>query len=155
VLPALLACVLTAPAVAGCSSAGGAAPAAVPSPDAATSALCAKLHQKLPHTVDSLKRREVTPHSVLTAAWGDPAIVLRCGVPRPAKMNDENAEGVEVDGVGWLDEQRSDGSYRFTTTLRKAYVEVDLPKQRTARGLAPLTDLAAPVKKTIPEGIAD
>jgi hypothetical protein len=70
-------------------------------------------------------------------------------------MDDPNADSEEVDGVGWLQEQESVGSFRFTTTLRRAYVEVALPKQRTGHGLAPLTDLAAPIKKTIPEGIAD
>jgi hypothetical protein len=147
---ALLA-VLTA---AGCASSDEAATAAVPSPDAATTALCHHLDRLLPRRVDGLRRADPTPQSALTAGWGDPAIILRCGVPRPAKMNDPEANGIEVDGVGWLQEQRDDGSFRFTTTLRKAYVEVTLPKQRTSHGLAPLTYLAAAVKKTIPHGVA-
>ncbi|MGX1367169.1 hypothetical protein RKD19_002528 [Streptomyces canus] len=43
----------------------------------------------------------------------------------------------------------------MTTTLRKAYVEVTIPEDHTADGLAPLVDLAPGIKKAIPEGIAD
>ncbi len=70
-------------------------------------------------------------------------------------MNDPEADGVEVNGVGWLLQKENDGSFRFTTTLRKAYVEVTIPKDRTGDGMAPLVDLAKSVKKAIPEGIAD
>jgi hypothetical protein len=69
-------------------------------------------------------------------------------------MDDPEADGVEANGVGWLLQKLSDGSFRFTTTLRQAYVEVTIPKDRTGRGLAPLVGLAPPIKKAIPEGIA-
>lgn len=116
--------------------------------------LCRNLDKVLPSKADGLERRDPEPASALTAGWGDPAIILRCGVERPAQMSDPEADGVEVDGVGWLLQKRTDGSFRFTTTLRTAYVEVTIPKARTARGMAPLVDLAPAVKKAIPEGIA-
>ncbi|MFI6349809.1 DUF3515 domain-containing protein [Streptomyces sp. NPDC050560] len=140
-------------AAAGCTASGG-TEAVVPSPDTKAAAYCRSLDHRLPQRVDGLDRDDPSPASALTAGWGDPAIILRCGVVRPAAMGDENADGVDVNGVGWLVEQQSDGSYRFTSTLRKAYVEVTLPKQRKDDGLAPLTDLAGPVKKSVPEGIA-
>lgn len=105
--------------------------------------------------MDGLSRADPTPRSALTAGWGDPAIILRCGVPRPAKLNDPNERSVEVNGVDWIEEKNDNGSYRLTTTLRKAYVEVIIPEQRTSRGLNPLLDLASAVRKTIPHGIAD
>jgi hypothetical protein len=117
--------------------------------------LCRNLDEALPSTVDDQERRDPSPESALTAGWGNPAIILRCGVERPEKMSDTEADGVEVNGVGWLLEKQRDGSFRFTTALRKAYVEVSIPEDRTADGLAPLVDLASAVKKTIPEGIAD
>ena len=113
------------------------------------------MNEGVPAKVDGQDRRDPEPASALTAGWGDPAIILRCGVQRPSKMDDPEADGVEVNGVGWLLEKQDDGSFRFTTTLRKAYVEVTIPKQRTGNGMAPLVDLAPAVKKTIPEGIAD
>jgi hypothetical protein len=141
--------------VAGCSSADDSASAAVPSPGAGVAKLCRELDRVLPSKVDDQDRRDPEPASALTAGWGDPAIILRCGVERPAKMDDPEADGVEVNGVGWLLEKRDDGSFRFTTTLRKAYVEVTIPEDRTADGMAPLVDLAPGIKKAIPEGIAD
>ena len=127
---------------------------AVPVPDATVAAYCAALHAQLPDKVNGLSRHDLKPASELTAGWGDPAIVLRCGVPRPAADNSTATDVVDVDGVGWSIEPRPDGSFRLTTTLRKAYVEVTLPKKWAGDlGLGPLTDLAGPVKKTVPEGI--
>ncbi|MGW2615864.1 DUF3515 domain-containing protein [Streptomyces sp. NPDC001500] len=142
-------------AAVGCSSADGATSTAVPSPPATVTELCRNLDEALPSTVDDLDRRDPSPASALTAGWGNPAIILRCGVGRPAKMSDPEADGVEVDGVGWLLEKQDGGAFRFTTTLRKAYVEVTIPEQRTGDGMAPLVDVAPAVKKAIPEGIAD
>lgn len=150
-LPALV----TLITIAGCSSADDGARAAVPSPGTEVTKLCENLDKALPSKVDGQDRRDPEPASALTAGWGDPAIILRCGVQRPAKMDDPEADGVEVNGVGWLLEKRDDGSFRFTTTLRKAYVEVTIPEQRTGDGMAPLVDLASCTKKAIPEGIAD
>lgn len=116
--------------------------------------LCQNLDKVLPRKVDGLDRNDPGPRSALTAGWGSPAIILRCGVTRPAEMNDPEADGVEADGVGWLLQKRDDGSFRFTTTLRTAYVEVSLPKARTGDGLGPLADLAPAVKEAIPGGIA-
>ncbi|MGI5458254.1 DUF3515 domain-containing protein [Streptomyces sp. CA-249302] len=148
----VLALLITA---AGCSSADDSARAAVPSPGTKVAELCRNLDKVLPAKVDGQGRRDPEPASALTAGWGNAAIILRCGVERPAKMSDPEADGVEVDGVGWLLEKQSDGSFRFTTTLRKAYVEVSIPKDRTGDGMAPLVDLAPAIKKAIPEGIAD
>ncbi|MCT9083355.1 DUF3515 domain-containing protein [Streptomyces fulvoviolaceus] len=150
-LPALV-LVIT---VAGCSSADDSASAAVPGPGSKVTKLCRNLDEALPSKVDGLSREDPEPASALTAGWGSPAIILRCGVTRPTAMNDPDADGVEVNGVGWLLQKRDDGSFRLTTTLRKAYVEVSIPKDRTADGMAPLVDLASSIKKAIPEGIAD
>ncbi|MFB7594517.1 DUF3515 domain-containing protein [Streptomyces sp. NPDC056160] len=151
-LPVVLVALITA---AGCSSSDDRATAAVPSPDAAVTKLCGNLDAALPRKVDGLSRADPRPDSALTAGWGSPAIILRCGVPRPAEMNDPEADGAEVNGVGWLLAKQPDGSFLFTTTLRKAYVEVSLPASRTGNGVAPLVSLAPAVKKAIPEGIAD
>lgn len=142
-------------AAAGCSSSDDSATAAVPSPDTAVTKLCRNLDRNLPRKVDGLSRQDPRPASALTAGWGSPAIILRCGVPRPAEMNDPDADAAEVNGVTWLLQKQGDGSFHFTTTLRLAYVEVTIPAKRTDRGVAPLVDLAPAVKKAIPEGIAD
>lgn len=141
--------------ITGCSSTGDSATAAVPKPGAKVATLCRNLDEVLPEKVDGLERNDPEPDSTLTAGWGSPAIILRCGVPRPAEMNNADALGATVDGVGWLVEKPDDGSVRFTTTLRRAYVEVMLPKKRAGAGAGPLTAFAKPIAKAIPEGVAD
>jgi hypothetical protein len=148
-------------AAVGCSSADGDVSAAVPSPSATVTELCRNLDRALPSVVDDQHRRDPSPASALTAGWGNPAIILRCGVERPPKMTDPKvATGADpdavaggVNGVNWLMEKGDDGAYRFTTASRLAYVEVTVPEGRDTSGV--LIDLASAVKKAIPEGIAD
>jgi hypothetical protein len=144
-----LACAAAAAVYGFAVSGSGDGSVAVPVPDARTAGYCRALHDALPARVAGLPRHDPAPRSDLTAGWGDPAIVLRCGVPQPAVDLDPEADGVKVDGVGWSLEPRSDGSVRLTTTLRRAYVEVTLPKEHAA-DVGPLTDLADAVRKTVP-----
>lgn len=138
-------------------SAGGGPEVAVPSPSARAAAVCRKLHAALPAEVDGLARRSVVPSSDLTAGWGDPTVVLRCGVRVPGVLDphagaayDPTADAAEVDGVTWLVQQLvDDEGYRFTTTDRRVYVEVTVP-HRYAPEINPLTDLAAAVRTTVP-----
>ncbi|MFJ5264511.1 DUF3515 domain-containing protein [Streptomyces sp. NPDC088387] len=156
-LPALVLAI----SVAGCSSADDDATAAVPSPDAAVVKLCRNLDGALPKKLDGQGRTDPEPASALTAGWGSPAIILRCGVPRPPKMidpkvaegRDENAVAGGVDGVDWLQEKADDGAFRFTTASRVAYVEVVVPAERDSTSA--LVDLAPAIKSAVPKGIAD
>ncbi|MDF6018571.1 DUF3515 domain-containing protein [Streptomyces sp. JH34] len=136
--------------VAGCS--GGGPSVAVPTPSSEAAGYCEELHEELPETVDDLERSDPSPESDLTAGWGDGAIVLRCGVPRPARMDDSQSKAVDADGVNWLLEQRDDAGPRFTTTYRKAYVEVTLGSEY-AHDITPLSAFAGPVRKTVPDSL--
>ena len=100
--------------------------------------------------MDGVKRRAVEPASDFTAVWGDPPVQLRCGVARP-KALDSTSPAAEVNGVRWLPEQQHNG-YRFTTVLRRAYVEVTVPK-KYAPEINALVDFARAVKRTVPEGV--
>ncbi|MGV9313164.1 DUF3515 domain-containing protein [Streptomyces sp. NPDC003691] len=124
---------------------------AVPRPPDGERALCAALDGELPGTVGGQDRSDPEPASELTAGWGDAAIVLRCGVPRPAGMSDPAAEAVEADGVNWMLERPGDGAggTRFTTTYRETYVEVSMD-ERYANDATPLAQLADAVRKTVP-----
>ncbi|MFD9033857.1 DUF3515 domain-containing protein [Streptomyces sp. NPDC059567] len=134
---------------AGCSSTDAKASVPVPSPSAEEAAFCQALAKELPDTVAGLGRTDPKPESELTAGWGDAAIVLRCGVPRPEKMTDPQSQGVSVNGVRWMLERQEGGGPRFTSVYRKTYVEVTLD-ERYAHDAAPLVDLAAPVEQTVP-----
>ncbi|MFF6998169.1 DUF3515 domain-containing protein [Streptomyces sp. NPDC008313] len=150
-------------AVTGCSSADDGASVVVPTPDSKVTKLCQNLDKALPRKVDGLDRDDPGPRSALTAGWGSPAIILRCGVERPAKMldpkvahgDDPAAVGGRVNGVDWLMEKRDDGSYRFTTASRVTYVEFTLPTSLAEDRDSALVDLAPAIKKAIPVGIAD
>ncbi|MEO3844839.1 DUF3515 domain-containing protein [Streptomyces sp. B22F1] len=151
-LPAAL-LLLAAPLA--CSGGGGGTPqVAVPTPQGKAVDHCRALADRLPGTVDGQSRRETDPVSALTAGWGDPAVELRCGVPRPEVLTpgsehyNPTADAVSVNGVDWLYEELDDGA-RFTTTQRRAFVEVTVPGAYAPEVNA-LTDLAEAVDKTVP-----
>ncbi|MEX0170191.1 DUF3515 domain-containing protein [Streptomyces sp. LMG1-1-1.1] len=151
-LPAAVSAAVLLLAVAGCSSTGAAASVEVPSPPVEEAAFCQALAKELPDTVAGLERSDPEPGSELTAGWGDGAIVLRCGVPRPEKMSDPTSQGVSANGVRWMLEHTEGGGPRFTTVYRKTYVEVSLD-ERFAHDIGPLVDLASPVARTVPCGL--
>jgi hypothetical protein len=111
-------------------------------------AQCRALVRELPDTVDGQTRRDVQPQQALAAAWGDPAIVLRCGVPAPGALTAASS-CAEVNGVGWFAEQRAD-AWRFTTIGRSANVQVQVPYDYQPAADA-LVDLAADVREQVPE----
>ncbi|MGQ4487933.1 DUF3515 domain-containing protein [Streptomyces sp. 372A] len=134
---------------AGCSGGDATASVTVPSPSPEAAAYCRALDRELPDTVGGLERSDPEPSSELTAGWGDGAIVLRCGVERPAKMDDDQSKGITASGVNWMLEQREGDGPRLTTTLRETYVEVSL-SEAYAHDTTPLAAFAPAVKKTIP-----
>lgn len=110
---------------------------------------CAKLVSELPVTLAGLAPRAVhpTPDSPFVVAWGDPAIVLRCGVDRPAKLAPGSSELLTgVNGVFFLPDQGKN-STTFTVIDREPYVEVVVPKQYEGGPLSPIADA---VTKALP-----
>lgn len=144
-----LACVAAASVYGFAVSGSGDGSVAVPVPDARTAGYCRALHDALPDRLQGLPRNDPSPGSELVAGWGDPAIVLRCGVPRPAADDDPNTSGMDVQGVGWSLETGSRGSVVLTTTLRQVYVELRLPK-KWATGLDAAEGLAEAIRTTVP-----
>ena len=114
---------------------------------------CTSLVDALPSTVDGAERRTVEPSDAPAAAWGDPAIVLRCGVPMPEEF-DEFATCQETNGVGWfIPEEQMTGSpeeITMTTIGRAVNVEVSLPREHWPPAAA-MVDLAGPIKETVEE----
>ncbi len=123
----------------------GAVQVPVPSPDAVTQRLCQGL--RLPEKVHGLKRRDASPDSPLTAAWGSPAIALRCGVPRPATLRPAS-ELVTINGIDWFG-QPADRPVTFTAVARQAYVEVTVPPKYNPAGDV-LIELGPAIEATIP-----
>jgi hypothetical protein len=129
----------------GCGA--GAVEAPVPRPPASVARLCAALRDRLPAKVHGRSRRATTPKSPLVTAWGSPAIVVRCGMPRPAALR-PTSELVVINGVNWLGVP-TDRPVTFTAVGRQAYVEVTVPGTYEPPGDV-LIELADPIKKAIP-----
>ncbi|MCF2528588.1 DUF3515 family protein [Yinghuangia soli] len=119
-------------------------------------AMCRELDRQLPSDVLGNKSRKTVPASDLTAAWGDPAVVLRCGVPKPVSLrpDDPNYDPAQntagVNGVDWTFTFLGEGKgVRFTTLHREVNVEVTVPASfNQAPGV--LTAFAEPLKRTVP-----
>jgi Protein of unknown function (DUF3515) len=121
-----------------------------PEPGPTARDLCGALAEQLPDVVVDQEARDTAPDSDLTAAWGDPAIVLRCGVPEPEALQ-PTSELVTVDGVDWFPEQLTAG-YLFTTYGRAVFVEVSVPDDYAPEAGA-LTDLADAVQAEVPRNL--
>jgi hypothetical protein len=120
-------------------------PPAVP---AATEALCARLLGALPTTLARHRARAVSAAPDRVVAWGDPPIVLRCGVPRVAVPPDTNKQ-FEINGVRWLAEARG-SVVVFTTTDRTVPVEATVPAHTADNPADVVADLSRPVGTTVP-----
>jgi hypothetical protein len=107
---------------------------------------CKALFADAPRRVADQERLDV-PDQV-AAAWGDPAIIVRCGVEKPDALK-PSSRCFDVNGVGWLAETTADG-YLFTTIGRRFHVSVEVPKAYDPAADA-LADLASSVKKHDPE----
>jgi hypothetical protein len=106
----------------------------------------------LPVELGTLQPRPVLAER--TVAWGDPAIVLRCGVTRPAQLvPGSDAEVIAVTPPGgnqpveWLPVKNGDTTV-FTVIDRAIYIEVAWPR---AQDLNPLPDVSKAVAAVLPK----
>lgn len=94
---------------------------------------------------DSVAGQAATPvDSDRVAAWGDPRIVLRCGVTRPEALK-PTSRCDDVDGVGWFAEKH-EGGQLFTTVGREPSISVEVPASIEPAATA-LLDVAEVVKQ--------
>jgi hypothetical protein len=121
-----------------------------PDVSAADQQTCNAFLGDLPNTLGGQERRKVNPAAALGRAWGDPPIIVRCGVGKPAGF-DDTASCQQVSGVGWyvpqstIDDQGAD--VVFTAVGYEPRVEVDVPaKYRPEGAAAAVAELAQPVK---------
>ena len=76
-----------------------------------------------PRSVSGHERVTTTPDDRSVAAWGDPAIIARCGLD---PVGPTTQDCVTVDGVDWVVRPLSDGSVA-TTFGRDPAIEVLAP----------------------------
>ena len=115
-----------------------------PGPDAGTAA-CTALVERLPAQVLDRQRTDLAVAGAV--AWGDPAIVLRCGVPQAGPSDNPCTE---YDGVDWVFTETKD-VFRFVTYHRTPAVEVTVPtsigRTITPGALIDLAKAVAPIPK--------
>lgn len=112
-----------------------------------TADVCAALMADLPATVLDQDRRRVRP-GTRSAAWGDPAITLRCGVAKPPTLN-PSSQCFAVNDVDWYAEQ-GQGGFLFTTIGRPVFIEVTVPSDYAPEANA-LVDVAQTVDAHVPQ----
>jgi hypothetical protein len=101
----------------------------VPTPDGEDATACRSLSGDLPQTIgDKLAKRTVEPSSPYLAAWGTPAVVLRCGVGIPATYRPGDDLTV-VNNVGWFEDDRQNDVV-YTTITRAPRIALAVPRKR-------------------------
>lgn len=122
--------------------------AAPPSNPAAADS-CTKLLSALPVDLNGLPSRPALSTSPYVVAWGDPAVVLRCGVSRPKGLVvGSDAFTTGVNGVFyWVDHQKKQTV--FTVIDRAVYIEVAVPQTYAGGPLAAISDAVAKTLKAV------
>jgi hypothetical protein len=122
-------------------------PVSVPAPPSSAAAArgCPAVISHLPVLLAGRPARPAQSVSPYVAAWGEPPVVLRCGVPRPAAFVQTSAVTV-VNGVQWLAERRS-GATLWTAVDREVYVEVSVPAGYSG---AAVVDLSGALTQALP-----
>ena len=106
-----------------------------PALSAAQQRACQDLISALPTDLGDLPARPVESSSPYVAAWGEPAVTLRCGLPRPPSFI-ATADVQQINGVTWFPERRG-ATTAWVVVDRPVYVEV----------LVPAVDASAPVAR--------
>lgn len=113
-----------------------------------TEETCASLVAGLPEVVSDAVLRDVTPPSDGVAAWGQPPIILRCGVAEPTGL-DPTLAVLSVAGVDWRSLDGAGGTFFFTTG-QATVVEVAVPDD-----YAPEADVLVDLAPAVTEALAD
>ena len=116
-------------------------------PTGPAAAACTDLVGALPERLVDQERREVDGEH--GAAWGDPAIVLRCGVDEPESFDELSTCQVVNDVAWYIPEEQVTGdpvAITMTTVGRRPGVEVALPE-----GYFPPAAAMAQLSKTLLE----
>lgn len=134
----LAACAL---ALAGCATAVKVAPF-----DGAETPECHAVGARWPAQVGDAQWRETAVDSVTVAAWGDPAIIARCGAIPPGPTDQLCLDSA---GVDWIVAELDDGT-SFTTYGRSPAIEVLVPDAYETPAL--LLPAFGPAAETIEQG---
>lgn len=117
-------------------------PPATPEADAA----CPALMGTLPLELTGEPSRRVDSDTPYAYAWGDPPIVLICGVDRPEGYV-AGVSAIQINGVQWYVDTSDPDATVWTTVDRPVYVEITLPPEVDS---APVTALTPQIAAALP-----
>jgi hypothetical protein len=115
-------------------------------PSAAADSACPALVDSLPGELVGETDRRVRSTSPYVRAWGNPAVVLVCGVDRPTRFT-VGAALIQIDGVQWFVDTSDPKTVVWTAVDRPVYVQVQVPASTDS---AAVTELTAHLTKTLP-----
>jgi hypothetical protein len=121
-------------------------PVQVPSVTPEADASCPALMSTLPLQLTGEPSRRVRSDSPFAYAWGDPAIVLVCGVDRPAGYV-TGVSAIQINGVQWYVDTDDPDTTVWTTVDRPVYVQISLPASVDS---APVTALTPQIAQALP-----
>ncbi|GAA3674427.1 hypothetical protein GCM10022237_37490 [Nocardioides ginsengisoli] len=132
------------------SACGGAVEIDLPKLSATDQATCDDFAAELPATLAEQKQVEIEPKSAPAAAYGDPAIIVRCGVPKPKGFGLASS-CEQANGVGYYipDAQYTDQSSDVTLYAAgyRPRVEVSIPAKYRPNAVAAAMSVLAPLIK--------
>lgn len=131
---------ITVTLLAGCSKAVG-----VSLPEQAGSAACVAVSKLWPADVSGHQPVDVSPVSPAVRAYGDPAIIARCGVAEPAPSTD----CLSVNDVDWAVTILTDGA-KFVTYGRFPALEVLVPSSAAPGSEGSLLPVFTAAAKALP-----
>jgi hypothetical protein len=121
-------------------------PVEVPPVTPEADASCPALMSTLPLELTGEESRRVRSDSPYAYAWGDPPIVLICGVDRPAGYV-VGVSAIQINGVQWYVDTSDPDTTVWTTVDRPVYVQISLPSSVDS---APVTALTPQIAQALP-----
>jgi hypothetical protein len=121
-------------------------PVQVPPVTPEADASCPALMSTLPLELTGEPSRRVQSDSPFAYAWGDPPIVLVCGVDRPAGYV-TGVSAIQINGVQWYVDTDDPDTTVWTTVDRPVYVQISLPASVDS---APVTALTPQIAQALP-----
>jgi hypothetical protein len=121
-------------------------PVDVPPVTPEAEASCPALMSALPLELGGEPSRRVKSDSPYAYAWGDPPVVLICGVDRPAGYV-VGAAAIQINGVQWYVDTSDPDTTVWTTVDRPVYVQISLPPSVDS---APVTALTPQIAHALP-----
>jgi hypothetical protein len=121
-------------------------PVDVPPVTPEADASCPAVMAVLPLDLQGEPSRQVQSDSPFAYAWGEPPVVLVCGVDRPAGFT-VGVSAIQINGVQWYVDASDPDTTVWTTVDRPVYVQVTLPASVDS---APVTALSTPIAQALP-----